>query len=775
MSGENGQPRPYGSQALRYLTHGWPSPLPVGLDGDGKWYPKRKSSPPPGYTGRNGKLPDEDQLAKWVRNRADMNIALRAPDGVVGLDVDAYKDGSAETMKAISEAHGALPRTWVSTSKTDLSGTRWFANPRKLEFNGVIKHPDGSDKTAGEVIQPHHRYGIVWPSIHPDGDPYFWLDQTTGARYDDGTIPKVDDLPDLPDAWADHLTGVCSCFAGRYDWSKIKATSGDPVADCYDRWHSRLVSGTYARHDAALAGSLALNGFVRQGWPRANEYLAKLEDAFLAAVTSDKSRTPAKARSEWESMVDGADKKPTSIPQWEPPKNQRETVTPPTGRKLKLTPASEIPPRPVRWLWARRIPIGEITLTPGYGGVGKSTFHSWVIAQVTRGLLDGVHQGRPRPAIICASEDSWSRSVVPRLIAADADLNLVYRAEVVSDEDENLKLTLPADLDKLTAEVGDRGIALVSLDPLLSTIDGEIDTYKSREVRDALEPLHQMADETGTVILGNAHFNKASGSDPQLKVSGSQAFNEVCRAMLSFAFDPENSQYVISQSKNNLGRTDLPNLTYQIEPAEIATSEGTSEVGRLVFTGESQRSVRDILSPHQGQDRTERDTARTIILDVLEDGPQAWKAIAKTIKEGGVTERTGRRARDELTKEGKIRLSPGDWTWHLDHPRVGGGQVVKVKQKDSDLDHLVVKDFVNADRDLTTLTTYTQTLRENGGQTLTTFPNVDDLDHLPPADDEPDKSTLDADKLTPDPFAEAERNLTAAGFTFDDETDRISP
>ena len=116
-----------------------------------------------------------------------------------------------------------------------------------------------------------------------------------------------------------------------------------------------------------------------------------------------------------------------------------------TGRRVRLTPASTIKPLPVRWLWTDRIPVGEVTLTPGRGGLGKSTFHAWFIAHTTRGTLPGSRLGAPKPCIIAASEDSWQRTIVPRLIAAGADLSLVYRVDVLTEGDAELSLTLPQD------------------------------------------------------------------------------------------------------------------------------------------------------------------------------------------------------------------------------------------------------------------------------------------------------------------------------------------
>lgn len=231
---------------------------------------------------------------------------------------------------------------------------------------------------------------------------------------------------------------------------------------------------------------MALAAFKLRGWPGAAEYLQKLEADFLAAVTIGKdARTERQAHEEWARMIEGAEAKaPTSsIPEWKPlerSKPPNKPSTNPEGRRLELVRASTITPRPVHWLWKDRVPVGEITLTPGLAGVGKSTFHAWVIAQVTLGTLEGAHRGTPKPVIVCAHEDSWERSIVPRLMAAGADLDLVWRADVVTEDDQRTKLTLPADTDALALEIQGQGVAMISLDPLLSSIDRDLDSYKSR-------------------------------------------------------------------------------------------------------------------------------------------------------------------------------------------------------------------------------------------------------------------------------------------------------
>lgn len=319
-------------------------------------------------------------------------------------------------------------------------------------------------------------------------------------------------------------------------------------------------------------------------------------------------------------------------------------------RRVRLTPASTIAPKPVRWLWEDRVPVGEVTLTPGKGGIGKSTFHAWLIAKVTTGTLAGVHHGRPRACIVAAAEDSWERTIVPRLIAAGADLDRVYRVDVVTDNGVELTLTMPGDVPDLEHEMTRLDVALMSVDPLMSTIARGLDTYKDREVREALEPLAQLADRARVSVLGNAHFNKSGGSDPLSLITGSAAFGNVVRAVLGFARDSEadDDSCVISQVKNNLGRTDLPSLRYVIRDATVETEEGDASVGRLSVTGTSDRSVADILSDRGDDgDKSERSEAQEWLKDYLDaaGGEAPATDVIKAGKAAGLSENAVKKAR----------------------------------------------------------------------------------------------------------------------------------
>lgn len=301
---------PYKTAALRYWTHGWQGPLPVGSQ------PQQKTHPPTGYTGNDGAWPTEDQIIEWSQTRGHVNIALRLPPNIIGIDVDDYNNKpGADTMIATTEVHGRLPRTWISTSREGQSGIRWFrlANPTVLP--GKLVHPDDSEVSGVEIIQHTHRYAIVPPSIHPEGGHYRWV-TGDGEIVTDGTLPTPDDFPTVPQAWVDHINQDCSCWAP-FRWDQYTPAPNDPVKAAYDKWRGRMTEA-YGRHDAALGGVMALIAFKERGWPGADHYLEQLQTDFNSAL--GESRRPPEAQAEWERMVDGAKTKSmtSQIPVWQP-------------------------------------------------------------------------------------------------------------------------------------------------------------------------------------------------------------------------------------------------------------------------------------------------------------------------------------------------------------------------------------------------------------------------------------------------------------------------
>ena len=228
-------------------------------------------------------------------------------------------------------------------------------------------------------------------------------------------------------------------------------------------------------------------------------------------------------------------------------------------RNLRLTPASAIKPRPVRWLWDGRIALGTINLLGGREGIGKSILECTLAADITRGRLPGIYWGTPQAVIFAATEDSCGIHHLPRLMAADADLALVFRVDVETSTGTDATISLPRDLSAVERLILEQRAVVMMLDPILSRLDAELDSHKDGEVRQALEPLVAVADRTGCSVLGLIHVNKSTSSDPLTTLMASRAFVAVARAVLFVMVDPEDeTTRLLGNRRITLGAPTFP-------------------------------------------------------------------------------------------------------------------------------------------------------------------------------------------------------------------------
>lgn len=335
------------------------------------------------------------------------------------------------------------------------------------------------------------------------------------------------------------------------------------------------------------------------------------------------------------------------------PSQPAEQAGPTHGRRLTLKPASDYHVRPVRWLWEGRMALGTLALMAGREGLGKSTVCYAIAADITRGRLPGIYQGRPKAVVVAATEDSWEHTIVPRLMAAGADLKRVYQVGVTTAVGFEAGPTLPVDLDQLRQRIEEVDAALVLLDPLMSRLDAHLDTHKDAEVRQALEPLTAMANRCQVAFMGVIHLNKSGDTDPLTMLQASRAFPAVARAVLFVTADPENEGLrVLGQPKNNLGRTDLPSLTFTIEGKKVAeTDEGPVWTGHVVWQGETHRSIDEVIraANERGEVRTATQEAVEWLTDYLAlHQVVASQRATQDAKEVGISGPTLKRARQKI-------------------------------------------------------------------------------------------------------------------------------
>jgi hypothetical protein len=336
-------------------------------------------------------------------------------------------------------------------------------------------------------------------------------------------------------------------------------------------------------------------------------------------------------------------------------------------RTLTVQLASQITPRATRWLWAdqaaRWIALGGLTLLSGREGVGKSTWAYRLTAQVTRGTLPGAFWGVPRSVVVAATEDAWAQTIVPRLLAAGANLDLVLRVEVETATGGE-GLTLPTDVRALAQICSDYSVALILLDPLMGTISGSLDSHKDAEVRRALEPITRLADVAKLSVIGLIHQNKGGKGDLLQKLMASVAFSAVARGVLVCARDeeavdaetgePASDHYVFGQAKSNLGPLAAHSIRYRIESAHVGHDNELGEPiwsSRIVEMGDADEQIGDIVNRqgHPNREAPALKAAKDWIASELElKGPIPAQDVKDKAVEAGIAPATLVRAATAL-------------------------------------------------------------------------------------------------------------------------------
>jgi hypothetical protein len=512
-----------------------------------------------------------------------------------------------------------------------------------------------------------------------------------------------------------------------------KASNGTKFSCLFDGDRSGYASWSEA--DLALCSLLAFwtnchasrmdtlfrqSGLMRPKWDEkhgASTYGQRTIDKAISGTTETYTPNPAAAVRPGKKGAKGAS--PTKATSDKVKPNGHATYAgmfDPPQPALDYVMASGVAAKPIDWTWEERIPKGMLTMFAGDAGQGKSLLLIELVAILTNPLKPGAHGveawfakqfpdraplAKPGRVIMLCAEDSLESVIVPRLIAAGADLGRVVllRGTILPDlEDENGEPRLTAfslmrdlgHLQDLIRKLGD--VSLVIIDPVTSYLD-KVDSNSVHEVRGALLSMQVMVARANIAFVMLSHFNK-TGHKTLTGIMGSQAFGAVPRAVYKALADQtdEGVRYFLPDRKNNLvDARDATALAYRLETVWVDSRDDT-----LVACGTAEDEAEEAERKERGRRKGWIKTVRVrwlepAVVPLAEaekkagiDGPEhdrpKQEAVEKLLKEEAELAVQAGEKRDKFGLSASQIVQKLDWKtmghpWRLLHKMVEKGLI----------------------------------------------------------------------------------------------------
>lgn len=329
--------------------------------------------------------------------------------------------------------------------------------------------------------------------------------------------------------------------------------------------------------------------------------------------------------------------------------------------------ASEIIPRDVEFLWDGRLARGKHTCVAGEPGTGKSQLSIAIAAAITTSGEWPCEEGRAPlgNVIILNAEDVADDTIVPRLIAAAADLNRVHIVNAVAETNGKAVFNLQTDLHLLERKIDEIGqVALIIVDPVSSYM-GKADSHKNSEVRGVLEPISEMAARKRTAILSITHFSKSNSATTTKALHrfiGSIAFIGAPRAAFVVLEDPDNDgRLLFLHAKNNMAPPPR-GLAFRLVQTLL---EGLQRpISYLVWDKAPVNITANQALTAKADTREKRSAmsvAEEFLAKELGEGPVAVKKVEEHAGALGISKATLNRARAKLGVQASKLGQEGGW------------------------------------------------------------------------------------------------------------------
>jgi hypothetical protein len=344
-----------------------------------------------------------------------------------------------------------------------------------------------------------------------------------------------------------------------------------------------------------------------------------------------------------------------------------ETATAAEPEEPESICLATVEPCRVGWLWFGRLPSGEMVVITGRPGVGKGLLLCYVVSRYTTGRpMHGDRVALAAGHVLWISiEDAIDTSLVPRLMAAGADLSRVHAWNLTRP------LSLPVDADRIVAELKRLGCTMLIIDPAPTLLDKDHSSNNDANVRQSFAALSAACRELGCTMILVRHTNKRTVGDAMERGGGSIGWTGMARIELMLGrrpveegatvVDTHESVATFATVKNNLGRW-APSLNIAIIEA--------ADSARVEIIGETKTTADDLCAPDKPRTARKTGDAEELIRLALADGQwHRQREIMDAAERAEIGERTLKRAKAELPVQSQKR-SDG-WWWRLANSATG--------------------------------------------------------------------------------------------------------
>jgi len=655
----------------------------------------------------NGKGPREASIASNLRQKGP---EVNGGGGVISFVQDKYDKHPAPVVADMRLIRALFDKPEIRETKdgkgiigAEFDGRRVDADVERSYFllgdidNGIdkdslIQRLNGFDyavHTTWSHTPDKPRYRIALPLSRPVvGSEY----STIYRRLND----KLGGILDLSGAPPSHFSYLPSCPRNRARWFDSFGREGDPLDvdallseggsrtakiikpngdDRGGNGRVRIIHVDFTGVKSPRSAVKAVLAGVDKGErnTRMFKYACSLrsrnadrkEAEFLMFKFNEENCDPPLSRKEALSCLASAWKFPEGVRKGKGAGGSESAV--------EMIKAADVKIRPIDWAWKDYLAYGKMHIFSGRPGALKSTVAFDIAAILSCGgkWPDG-SKAELCNVVIWSGEDTKDDIIVPRLMAAGADLSRIHFIGPVTDgKGERRPFDPSTDMEGLATAMRATYSRCLILDPIVSAVAG--DSHKNSEVRRSLQPIVGLAEELNSIVVGITHFAKgSSGKDPLERVIGSTAFGALPRVLFGFVRQKkeEGGGGIMARVKSNIG-LDGGGFHYNLEVMKLKQDKRI-EATRIVWGDAIEGSAREIFKDVEDEPDTSSKQNKTggathFLREILKNGPKPVTHVEEEARGEGIGVYTLRRTRKKLgivsIKAEGIAHAP--WLWRL--------------------------------------------------------------------------------------------------------------